>query len=208
MNQTGNLIVESPLAHVGIEPAAFGVRSTELQQPEPPGRPQQRNLSGYNSTALEGFSEAGCLLIANENFMCNDQRVPHGSTLSQCRFRLGNVPSGNKLLCRESTFSRKTIPCGTQDPAEMDNLEELESTAQEVLGRLKSRHLFQSQWDTAAFVIFLIFVGTVLLLFLLACMHCCCHCCCRCCCHQSSRSRKVRAKQETSMGVDNLALDP
>lgn len=90
----------------------------------------------------------------------------------------------------------------------MDNLEELESTAQEVLGRLKSRHLFQSQWDTAAFVIFLIFVGTVLLLFLLACMHCCCHCCCRCCCHQSSRSRKVRAKQETSMGVDNLALDP
>lgn len=83
----------------------------------------------------------------------------------------------------------------------MDNLEELESTAQEVLGRLKSRHLFQSQWDTAAFVIFLIFVGTVLLLLLLACMHCCC-------CHQSSRSRKVRAKQKTSMGVDNLALDP
>lgn len=86
----------------------------------------------------------------------------------------------------------------------MDSLEELESTAQEVLGRLKSRHLFQSQWDTAAFAIFLIFVGTVLLLLLLACLHCCCHCCC----HQSSRSRKVRAKQETSMGVDNLALDP
>lgn len=36
---------------------------------------------------------------------------------------------------------------------------ELEVTAQEVLGRLKSRHLFQSQWDTAAFVVFLIFVG-------------------------------------------------
>lgn len=86
----------------------------------------------------------------------------------------------------------------------MDNLEELESTAQEVLGRLKSRHLFQSQWDIGAFVIFLIFVGTVLLLVLLT----CCHCCCRCCCHQSSRSRKVRAKQKTSMGVDNLALDP
>lgn len=48
---------------------------------------------------------------------------------------------------------------GTQDPADMDNLEELESTAQEVLGRLKSRHLFQSQWDIGAFVIFLIFVG-------------------------------------------------
>ncbi|KAF6306230.1 fibronectin type III and SPRY domain containing 1 [Rhinolophus ferrumequinum] len=36
---TGNLVVESPLAHVGIEPAAFGVRSMELQPPEPPDRP-------------------------------------------------------------------------------------------------------------------------------------------------------------------------
>lgn len=84
----------------------------------------------------------------------------------------------------------------------MDNLEELETTAQEVLGKLKSRHLFQSHWDTAAFIIFLVFVGTVLLLLLLACVHCCC---CRChhCCRQSSRSRK-----ESSKGVDNLALDP
>ncbi|KAF6271758.1 small integral membrane protein 22 [Rhinolophus ferrumequinum] len=90
----------------------------------------------------------------------------------------------------------------------MDDLKELGSTAQEVLGKLKSRHLFQSSWDTAALIIFLIFVGTVLLLLLLACMHCCyCRCCC-CCCHQSSSSRKVRAKQESSMGVDNLALDP
>ncbi|XP_074172751.1 protein N-terminal glutamine amidohydrolase isoform X1 [Rhinolophus sinicus] len=37
-SRTSNLVVESPLAHVGIEPAAFGVRSTELQLPEPPGR--------------------------------------------------------------------------------------------------------------------------------------------------------------------------
>ncbi|XP_019515853.1 PREDICTED: small integral membrane protein 22 isoform X1 [Hipposideros armiger] len=86
----------------------------------------------------------------------------------------------------------------------MDSLEELETTAQEVLGKLKSRNPFQSHWDTAAFIIFLVFLGTVLLLLLLACLHCCCHHCCR----QSSRSPKVRAMQESSKGVDNLALDP
>lgn len=41
----------------------------------------------------------------------------------------------------------------------MDNLEELEPVAEEVLGKLKSRQPFQSKWDTAAFVIFLTFVG-------------------------------------------------
>uniref|UniRef100_A0A7N5KF19 Uncharacterized protein n=1 Tax=Ailuropoda melanoleuca TaxID=9646 RepID=A0A7N5KF19_AILME len=35
----------------------------------------------------------------------------------------------------------------------------LEATAQEVLGKLRSRELFQSTWDTAAFIIFLIFLG-------------------------------------------------
>ncbi|XP_020012537.1 small integral membrane protein 22 isoform X2 [Castor canadensis] len=75
---------------------------------------------------------------------------------------------------------------------------ELEVTAQEVLGRLKSRHLFQSQWDTAAFVVFLIFVGTVLFLLLLVIVHCCCCCCCT-----SPKPRKER-----SMGVDNFALEP
>ncbi|KAF6284438.1 kizuna centrosomal protein [Rhinolophus ferrumequinum] len=34
-------------AHVGIEPAAFGVRSTKLQTPEPPGRPSFGFLSGW-----------------------------------------------------------------------------------------------------------------------------------------------------------------
>lgn len=85
--------------------------------------------------------------------------------------------------------------------------EELETTVQEVLGRLKSHQFFQSTWDTAAFIIFLIFVGkcgcslgippapcpgpwvghtwmavlspgTVLLLLLLVIAHCwCCSCC-------------------------------
>uniref|UniRef100_A0A452RNS6 Uncharacterized protein n=1 Tax=Ursus americanus TaxID=9643 RepID=A0A452RNS6_URSAM len=35
----------------------------------------------------------------------------------------------------------------------------LEATAQEALGKLRSRELFQSTWDTAAFIIFLIFLG-------------------------------------------------
>nr|XP_004652295.1 small integral membrane protein 22 isoform X2 [Jaculus jaculus]XP_045017702.1 small integral membrane protein 22 isoform X2 [Jaculus jaculus] len=76
--------------------------------------------------------------------------------------------------------------------------QELETTAQEVLGRLKSHQLFQSQWDTAAFVVFLTFVGTVLLLLLLVIAHCCCSCCCA-----SSRPRKEKPR-----GVDNLALEP
>ncbi|KAM5328087.1 small integral membrane protein 22 isoform 2-T5 [Glossophaga mutica] len=78
----------------------------------------------------------------------------------------------------------------------MDNLKELESTAEEVLGKLRSHRLFQSTWDTAAFIIFLLFLGTVLLLLLLACLHCCC-------CYRSSRSQKVNP-----MGVNNLALEP
>uniref|UniRef100_A0A8D2DKF4 Small integral membrane protein 22 n=1 Tax=Sciurus vulgaris TaxID=55149 RepID=A0A8D2DKF4_SCIVU len=82
--------------------------------------------------------------------------------------------------------------------------QELEVTAQKVLGRLKSHRLFQSEWDTAAFVVFLIFVGTVLFLLLLVTAHCCCHCCCA-----SPRPRKVpRRRKERPQGVDNLALEP
>lgn len=76
--------------------------------------------------------------------------------------------------------------------------QELEVTAQEVLGRLRSRHLFQSEWDTAAFVVFLIFVGTVLFLLLLVIVHCCCCCCCA----------SPRPLKERPQGVDNLALEP
>lgn len=80
------------------------------------------------------------------------------------------------------------------------SVEEMEATAQDVLGRLQSRQLFQSGWDTAAFIVFLTFIGTVLLLMLLVIVHCCCCCCCG----ASPRSpRKERPK-----GVDNLALEP
>ncbi|XP_036776404.2 small integral membrane protein 22 isoform X2 [Manis pentadactyla] len=76
--------------------------------------------------------------------------------------------------------------------------EELQTVAQEVLGKLRSRRLFQSEWDTAAFVVFLLFAGTVLLLLLLACTHCCC---CR-----PRRGTLLSQKERT--GVDNLALEP
>ncbi|KAL2766509.1 small integral membrane protein 22 isoform 1, partial [Daubentonia madagascariensis] len=56
--------------------------------------------------------------------------------------------------------------------------EELEATAQEVLGRLRSHQQFQSSWDTAAFIVFLTFVGTVIFLLLVVLVHCCCSCCC------------------------------
>ncbi|XP_008567336.1 PREDICTED: small integral membrane protein 22 [Galeopterus variegatus] len=80
--------------------------------------------------------------------------------------------------------------------------EELEVTAQEVLGRLKSHQLFQSAWDTTAFIIFLTFMGTVLFLLLLVVGHCCCSCCC-----SSPRPRGSPGK-ERPKGVDNLALEP
>ncbi|KAF6269727.1 hypothetical protein mRhiFer1_009702 [Rhinolophus ferrumequinum] len=51
-NRTGNLVVESPLAHVGIELAAFRVRSMELQPPEPPGRPNNEVFNTKNTIPL------------------------------------------------------------------------------------------------------------------------------------------------------------
>ncbi|XP_074052420.1 small integral membrane protein 22 [Macrotis lagotis] len=83
-------------------------------------------------------------------------------------------------------------------PSIRDVESELQETAQQLLSRLKSHHLFQSEWDVVAFVVFLTFTGTVLLLMLLVLLHCCCCCCCN-----SSRAPKRRLK-----GVDNLALEP
>lgn len=76
--------------------------------------------------------------------------------------------------------------------------QELEATAGAVLGKLRSHQLFQSEWDTGALVVFLTFVGTVVLLLLLVVVRCCC-----CCCSTSPRPRKEKPK-----GVDNLALEP
>ncbi|XP_042777831.1 small integral membrane protein 22 isoform X3 [Panthera tigris] len=93
-----------------------------------------------------------------------------------------------------------TRKAGAEMALAEDLEKELETTAQEVLGKLRSGQLFQSRWDTAAFIIFLIFLGTVLLLLLLVCIHCCCYSCCS---RRTSRSQK-----EHRRGVDNLALEP
>lgn len=37
--------------------------------------------------------------------------------------------------------------------------QELEATAEAVLGKLRSHQLFQSEWDIGALVVFLIFMG-------------------------------------------------
>lgn len=81
--------------------------------------------------------------------------------------------------------------------------QEFQATVEEVLGRLRSQQLFQSEWDIAAFVVFLTFVGTVVLLLFLVVVHCCCCCCCT-----SPRPRKVSPGKEKPKGVDNLALEP
>lgn len=81
--------------------------------------------------------------------------------------------------------------------------QQLQASAEEALWRLRSRQLFQSEWDIAAFVVFLTFVGTVVLLLFLVVVHCCCCCCCT-----SPRPRKVSPRKEKPKGVDNLALEP
>uniref|UniRef100_W5KTJ9 Uncharacterized protein n=1 Tax=Astyanax mexicanus TaxID=7994 RepID=W5KTJ9_ASTMX len=47
-----------------------------------------------------------------------------------------------------------------------------------IYSRLKSKQLFQSDWDIASFAIFFIFIGMVLLLVVLVIIRCCCCCCC------------------------------
>ncbi|XP_047694198.1 small integral membrane protein 22 isoform X2 [Prionailurus viverrinus] len=110
------------------------------------------------------------------------------------------VACGLNLSGRFCFLGKPSHKAGAEMALAEDLEKELETTAQEVLGKLRSRQLFQSRWDTAAFIIFLIFLGTVLLLLLLVCIHCCCYSCCS---RRTSRSQK-----EHRRGVDNLALEP
>ncbi|XP_037545247.1 small integral membrane protein 22 [Nematolebias whitei] len=48
----------------------------------------------------------------------------------------------------------------------------------DVVSRLQSKQLFQSDWDIAAFVLFFAFFGMVLVLVILVLIRCCCCCCC------------------------------
>ncbi|XP_038618196.1 small integral membrane protein 22 [Tachyglossus aculeatus] len=77
--------------------------------------------------------------------------------------------------------------------------DELREEVEELLDGLRRKQLFQSDWDTVAFVVIFAFIGTVLLLTALALLHCCC-----CCPTGAARHRAQRAK----VGVDNLGMIP
>ncbi|XP_028843745.1 small integral membrane protein 22 [Denticeps clupeoides] len=66
----------------------------------------------------------------------------------------------------------------------------------DVVSRLESKQMFQSDWDIASFALFFIFIGTVLLLVILVLIRCCCCCCC----DEEPRRHKV--------GIENMALEP
>ncbi|KAG7459958.1 hypothetical protein MATL_G00216130 [Megalops atlanticus] len=76
--------------------------------------------------------------------------------------------------------------------------QELQTQFSDVLTRLESKQLFQSDWDIASFAVFFIFIGMVLLLVLLVLIRCCCCCCC-------DASEKPRRHK---VGIDNLAMQP
>ncbi|KAJ6659755.1 hypothetical protein lerEdw1_018471, partial [Lerista edwardsae] len=80
--------------------------------------------------------------------------------------------------------------------------QELSDQAKDVLSRLKSNQLFQSDWDIAAFAIFCAFIGVILLFALLVIIRCCCCCCCDC---ESPSYRKVPRRK---VGIDNEGMEP
>uniref|UniRef100_UPI00398E64FB small integral membrane protein 22 n=1 Tax=Pristiophorus japonicus TaxID=55135 RepID=UPI00398E64FB len=84
--------------------------------------------------------------------------------------------------------------------ADQDLGTQIEVQFNDVVRRLQSKQLFQSDWDIATFAIFFIFIGAVLFLVLLVLVRCCWGCCC-----SSSPSKKPR---KGKVGVDNLALEP
>ncbi|XP_057716650.1 small integral membrane protein 22 isoform X2 [Corythoichthys intestinalis] len=76
-----------------------------------------------------------------------------------------------------------------------NSLEDFESQFNDVISRLESRQLFQSEWDIAFAVIFLVFFGLILLMVLLVLIRCCC-----CCCESKPKRHKV--------GIENMSLEP
>ncbi|KAF7652150.1 hypothetical protein LDENG_00100870 [Lucifuga dentata] len=76
-----------------------------------------------------------------------------------------------------------------------DLAEELNAQVSEVVSRLQSKQLFQTDWDIASFAVFFIFVGMVVMLTILVIIRCCCCCCC------DEKPRRHKA------GIENMALD-
>ncbi|XP_043955075.1 small integral membrane protein 22 isoform X2 [Gambusia affinis] len=77
--------------------------------------------------------------------------------------------------------------------------QEFEDQFNDVVSRLQSKQMFQSDWDIASFAIFFIFIGVVLTLVLLVLIRCCC-CCCGCCDDEKPHRRKV--------GIENYGMEP
>ncbi|XP_027879818.1 small integral membrane protein 22 [Xiphophorus couchianus] len=77
--------------------------------------------------------------------------------------------------------------------------QEFQDQFNDVVSRLQSKQMFQSDWDIASFAIFFIFIGVVLTLVLLVLIRCCC-CCCNCCDDEKPRRRKV--------GIENYGMEP
>ncbi|XP_008413451.1 small integral membrane protein 22 [Poecilia reticulata] len=75
--------------------------------------------------------------------------------------------------------------------------QEFEDQFNDVVSRLQSKQMFQSDWDIASFAIFFIFIGVVLTLVLLVLIRCCC---CGCCDDEKPRRRKV--------GIENYGMEP
>ncbi|XP_077415806.1 small integral membrane protein 22 isoform X2 [Vanacampus margaritifer] len=74
--------------------------------------------------------------------------------------------------------------------------EDFESQFNDVISRLESKQLFQSEWDIAFVVVFLVFIGLIVLLALLVLIRCCCCCCC----DEKPKRHKV--------GIENMSLEP
>ncbi|XP_069762733.1 small integral membrane protein 22 [Narcine bancroftii] len=75
---------------------------------------------------------------------------------------------------------------------------QIEAQFNDIVRRLQSKDLFQSNWDIATFAIFFIFIGAVLFLTLLVVVRCVWGCCC-------SSPRKT---PKHKIGIDNEALEP
>ncbi|XP_031675805.1 small integral membrane protein 22 isoform X1 [Oncorhynchus kisutch] len=92
---------------------------------------------------------------------------------------------GDRCVSRAGTRKKreqKTGACSSYSPAiAMDQRslqEEFKDQFTDVVSRLQSKQLFQSDWDIASFAVFFIFIGMVLLLVVLVLIRCCCCCCC------------------------------
>ncbi|XP_061702689.1 small integral membrane protein 22 [Syngnathoides biaculeatus] len=73
--------------------------------------------------------------------------------------------------------------------------EDVERQFNDVISRLQSKQLFQSEWDFGFAVVLLVFIGLILLMVLLVLIRCCC-----CCCDEKPKRHKV--------GIDNMSLEP